>query len=134
MNLQKVIMGIKYIDLNHISAQHVLGKWEVTDRMVNSDSNENIFSDIRLIELEETSYTSINGKKLFGEWNVKREDKIIYNPQLRFFINGEPVAKAIITRLMQETSESGELFKLTLYFNTGLELVLHKKTEQPNKL
>ncbi|RYZ52751.1 MAG: hypothetical protein EOP49_08870 [Sphingobacteriales bacterium] len=115
-----------YIDLNDITEEHVCGKWEVHSRAVNG-SAANLFADIREIEIRPGYYRSVNGKERVGNWQVVREEKIIYNPQLKFFINEEQVGNAIITRLLSEKNFNGEVFKLTLYFNTGLELLLHKK-------
>lgn len=118
-----------YIDLGAITEEHVRGKWEVQNRVVNTGSLGNLFSDVRIIEIEPNYYRSINGKERKGNWTVNRETEIIYNPQLKFFIEGEQVGNAIITRLMSDRGVNGEVHKLTLYFNTGLELVLHKQLE-----
>lgn len=118
---------MKYIDLNNVSAKDITGKWEVVNRMVNASSQESVFADIRLIDLEIDRYTSINGKKRSGDWAVLRENDIIYNPQLHFYIDGEKVGNAIITRFYYEGDDSNKIYKLTLYFNTGLELVLERK-------
>jgi hypothetical protein len=77
--------------------------------------------------LKTDSYTSVNGKQRTGRWLVTRASSIIYNPQLKFFIDETEVGKAIITRLYTEIDEESNTFNLTLYFNTGLELVLHRK-------
>lgn len=116
-----------YIDLNAITEEHVHGEWEVINRVINSGSNANLFADIRFIELRPDHYRSINGRERKGHWNVVRENEIIYNPQLRFSIEGQPVGNAIITRLLTERDGLGEVYKLTLYFNTGLELMLHRR-------
>ncbi|MCW2950811.1 MAG: hypothetical protein JWN41_1824 [Thermoleophilia bacterium] len=113
-----------YIDLSAITEEHIRGNWEVQSRVVNSDSQQNLFADVRIIELQLDHYRSVNGKVREGEWKVLREEEIIYNPQLKFFIDGEEVGNAIITRLRYEQENSGEVYKLTLYFNTGLELIL----------
>jgi hypothetical protein len=55
-----------------------------------------------------------------------REEEIIYNPQLFFYINKDYTANAITTRLFTETTDKSVIYKLTLYFTSGLELVLHK--------
>lgn len=115
-----------YIDLNDITEDHLCGKWEVHSRAINGTAI-NVFADIREMEIRPGYYRSVNGKERNGEWKVIREDRIIYNPQLKFFIAGEQVGNAIITRLLSERNFNGEVYKLTLYFNTGLELLLHKK-------
>ena len=123
------------IDLNAIKEADVYGKWEVQERMVNNSSQGNLFADVRVIEIEPTHYRSINGKERQGKWAVIREKEVIYNPQLKFFIDGEEVGNAIITRLRYDPIANGNLYKLTLYFSTGLELVLHRlsvKTKESN--
>ena len=117
-----------YIDLNQISKEHICGKWEVLHRYINSGSQTNIFSDVRIIEIESEHYRSINGKERRGNWDVVRQDEVIYNPQLKFFVEGEQVGKAIITRLVSKRLSNDEVYNLTLYFNSGLELILQKRT------
>ncbi|HYH15237.1 MAG TPA: hypothetical protein VD794_08455 [Flavisolibacter sp.] len=124
-----------YIDLNAITENDVRGKWEVKERFINSNSENTVFADVRIIEIQPDHYRSINGKERKGKWTVLREAEIIYNPQLKFYIEGQEVGNAIITRLRYDPFDNGNLYKLTLYFDTGLELVLHKletKTNQPN--
>jgi hypothetical protein len=124
-----------YIDLNSITEADIRGKWQVQERVLTSNSENNLFADVRIIEIEPDYYRSINGKERKGEWIVLREAEIIYNPQLKFYIEGHEVGNAIITRLRYDPIDNGNLFKLTLYFDTGLELILHKletKTNQPN--
>ncbi|MDB5253590.1 MAG: hypothetical protein JWP27_2759 [Flaviaesturariibacter sp.] len=117
-----------YIDLNAITEEHIRGHWQVNSRVVNSDSKNSLFADVRIIEIQPDHYRSVNGKERTGKWQVMREEEIIYNPQLKFFIDGDEVGNAIITRLRYEQEEGGEVYKLTLYFHTGLELVLHRHT------
>jgi len=117
-----------YIDLNQISPEHIRGTWEVLHRYVNSGSQTNVFSDVRIIELDSEEYRSVNGKERRGRWSVVRENAVIYNPQLRFFIEGEQVGRAIITRLVAKKMSGSEVYDLTLYFNSGLELTLQKKS------
>jgi len=114
------------IDLNAIKEADIYGKWEVHERFINNSSQNNLFVDVRVIEIEPKSYRSINGKERKGNWAVIREKEVIYNPQLKFYIEGNEVGNAIITRLRYDPINNGNLYKLTLYFNTGLELVLHK--------
>ncbi|RYY90817.1 MAG: hypothetical protein EOO15_00980 [Chitinophagaceae bacterium] len=114
-----------YIDLNLITEEHICGTWEVFSKTLNG-SMANVFADIRRIDIQPGHYRSVNGRERTGEWSVFREKDIIYNPQLKFFVEGEQVGNAIVTRLMLERAMVGEVHKLTLYFNTGLELVLHK--------
>lgn len=120
---------MRYISLDTITEEHLRGRWEVHSRVVNGESLENMFADVRIIEIKPAEYRSINGKERTGKWTVIREKEIIYNPQLHFYIDGRQVADAIITRLRAEATTTGEVFKLTLYFSTGLELILHKNTE-----
>jgi len=115
-----------YIDLNAITEEHLRGNWTVQNRVVNSASANNLFSDVRLIEIQPDCYRSVNGRERRGNWQVLRENEIIYNPQLRFFIEGEEVGNAIITRLRYDQNVSGDIYQLTLYFHTGLELTLHR--------
>ena len=116
-----------YIDLSAITEEHIRGNWEVQSRVVNSASEDNLFSDVRIIEIQPGHYRSVNGRERTGQWKVLREEEIIYNPQLKFFIEGKEVGNCIITRLRFEQAENGDVYKLTLYFHTGLELLLQRQ-------
>ncbi len=116
------------IDLNSIDAEHLKGTWEVKNRHLNNNAAQNVFADIRLIEIDGTKYKSVNGKERRGEWLMIKEQEIIYNPQLKFFLDNQQVGNAIITRLLSDKDDNGEVYKLTLYFSNGLELILHKQT------
>ncbi|MBC7425757.1 MAG: hypothetical protein H7321_04395 [Bacteroidia bacterium] len=113
------------IQLNNITKDHVYGKWEVKER-INKSNQENVFNSIKLIEIENGLYKSNNGRENSGKLLLIRETEIIYNPQLVFFINEDKIASAIITRLFSESSGDKKYHYLTLYFTTGLELILQK--------
>ena len=115
-----------YIDLSAIKEEHLNGTWEVTNRVVNNNAASNPFIDIRMIEMNGEKYRSVNGKERKGEWQMIREQEIIYNPQIKFFLDRQQVGNAIITRLLSESYLDGETYKLTLYFSNGLELILKK--------
>lgn len=113
------------IDLKNITEEHLTGKWEVTERQIPNPKQLNPFSTIRQIGIQDSIYTANNGKKRQGIVSFGFED-LIYNPQLKFHDKEQQIANAIITRLYIE--EEGKLKKsmLTLYFTTGLELILRK--------
>ncbi len=115
-----------YIDLNTVNEDHLKGVWEVKNRFINNNNADNPFVDIRVLEIDTGDYRSVNGKERRGKWQMVREHQIIYNPQIKFYIEQQPVGNAIITRLQSETDINGNTFKLTLYFSNGLELVLQK--------
>jgi hypothetical protein len=114
------------ISLNIISEDHIFGHWEVKDRIVNPQNKHLHFSSISNLELKKGVFISYNGKKSTGKFKMVREEEIIYNPQLFFYINKDYTANAITTRLFTETTDKSVIYKLTLYFTSGLELVLHK--------
>jgi hypothetical protein len=121
-------LSMHYIDLKEIGKEHIYGTWDVLSRHINAASQTNVFSDVRIIEMESEGYRSINGKERAGNWDVIRENEVIYNPQLKFFIEGVQVGKAIITRLVAKKLFNDEVYNLTLYFNSGLELILQKRS------
>ena len=79
-----------YIDLNAITEDHLRGVWEVQLRVVTNDNKNTLFADVRTIEIQPDHYRSVNGKECRGQWKVFREEEIIYNPQLKFFIESGP--------------------------------------------
>ncbi len=117
---------MKNIDLNEIDKDHVKGHWEVHSRSSNKMEHD-YFSDINKLDLEKNHFRSVNGKVIEGKWEVVREKEIIFNPQIKFYLGNNEVGNAIITRLFEEIRSDGKkLQKLTLYFTTGLELILKK--------
>lgn len=116
---------MQYISLHEVNENHLMGTWEVTER-INSKAIVNLFEHSRKLELNRGSYRVTNGKELKGEWIVKREIELIYNPLIEFFLEDKPIGEAIITRLFSETVGNVSIYRLTIYFSTGLELVLIK--------
>ncbi|MBA3665147.1 MAG: hypothetical protein H0W61_13190 [Bacteroidetes bacterium] len=113
------------INLNIITEDHVAGKWEVKQRVVRTSNEKSPFTTSQHIEIENGIYKSNNGKECTGKLIVVREE-IIFNTQLKFYENDAEVANAIITRLYSEDDGNEKIYHLTLYFTTGLELVLQK--------
>lgn len=116
---------MQYISLDEITEDHLMGVWEVAAR-VNSKTVSSYFEHSKRLELTEGSYRAINGKELKGKWVVKREVELIYNPLIEFFIDNEHIDEAIITRLFSDTVDNVNVDRLTIYFSSGLELILIK--------
>lgn len=114
------------IDLNKITPSHLIGKWSVFSRSSSKPLANDHFSKIEVLSLSNDSFSCKNGTSITGKLTLARETKIIYNPQLKFFNNSQLIGNAIITRLTEDRIEGKEIHKLTLYFTTGLELVLQK--------
>jgi hypothetical protein len=89
-----------------------------------SGNGNGIFSRINSLEIHPGGFSADNGS-ITGEVQLIRENKIIYNPQVKFLTTNE-TASAIITRLTKEEHGERDLQKLTLYFSNGLELILFK--------
>ncbi len=119
-------MIMKNYDLNEINGDHVKGHWQVHKRVFNKPDHD-YFTDINKLDLEKSSFRSINGKVIEGQWEVFREKELIFNPQIKFYHNKIEIGNAIITRLYEEQTEGQKSQKLTLYFLTGLELILKKE-------
>lgn len=68
-----------------------------------------------------------DGKRKKGTWEIIREKKMIYNPQVKFHLAKKTLANSIITNL---TTEEDIHFKLILYFDSGVELVLEKELKK----
>lgn len=115
-------------NLNIITEEHIAGKWEVIERAIPAPSEISALSTIDHLEIDKGIFKYVNGKKCKGKLALVHETDIIYNPQLLFYIKENQVENAIITRLYSENNGKQETFYLTLYFTTGLELVLQKNT------
>jgi hypothetical protein len=124
---------VRYLDLNILTVNHLFGSWEVNERPSGTDADTSVFASCRKVTFKESGDILVEGESNeTGKWEMFKETEIIYNPQLNFtFKPEEEVLNAIITRY-REDEETGNLsLKVTLYFNSGLELVLERKTELP---
>ena len=117
---------MQHIDLNLITNEHILGKWRVHSRSASRHAETDYFSSIHTIDIGKENFIAHNGKDLSGRLSMIREYEIIYNPQLKFYRNTREIANAIITRMILETDGGCVSHKMTLYFTSGLELVLLK--------
>lgn len=123
-------MTKKNIDLKLITPDHLKGYWNVFDRTINKTKSDQ-FSSISVLHIQNNFFRSLNGKITEGEYEIFRESEIIYNPQIKFYSNNSEIGNAIITRLFIEEQNNKFIHKLTLYFSSGLELIL-KKEEKLN--
>lgn len=117
---------MEHIDLNHITEEHLLGEWEVKERINSNPTSENPFSCCRIIHIEKQNYKTINGKVRNGKFMIFREKELIYNPQVKFSEQKSSESNAIITRLFIDKIDDKTKYNLTIYFTTGLELILQK--------
>lgn len=115
---------MEYINLGEITEAHLHGTWKVESRSLNNkNESENIFVSYNSIEfLENNDFIALNGKNIQGQWQIIREHEVIYNPQIKFYLNDKQAVNSIITNLMADN----DVFKLVLYFDSGLECVLAK--------
>jgi hypothetical protein len=119
-----------YIDLNLVTLQHLVGDWLIETRLYNKPGVNHHFRNINHLLLETTGqFMARNGTEVAGTWEMKKENEIIYNPQVSFYQENENIGKAIVTRLLEQTESATTIYRLTLYFTNGMELVL-KKTLQ----
>ena len=123
-------MTTKNIDLKLITPDHLKGYWNVFDRTVNKTKSDE-FSSINVLDIQSNFFRSLNGKITEGQYEIFRESEIIYNPQIKFYSNNSEIGNAIVTRLFIEEQNNKFIHKLTLYFSSGLELIL-KKEEKLN--
>ena len=114
---------MSYFKLNEVMEEHLLGSWRIRSRQVSSSSLGNVFADFTCIQFKEKNFVARNGKRRTGTWQIIREEEMIYNPQVKFYIGKTITVNSIITNLM---SVSQTEFRLILYFDNGLELVLEK--------
>ncbi|MFC5271507.1 hypothetical protein [Adhaeribacter terreus] len=121
---------MSYIKLDDVNEEHLLGTWRVKNRMFNASSASHCFIAFQCIRfLKNNIFTAQNGTKRRGHWEMKREQEMIYNPQVMFHLSKNERVNSIITNLMtmDETHT-----KLILYFDSGFELVLEKDANVNN--
>jgi len=120
-----------YKDLNTIIEEDLLGNWEMDQVFINQSIENNLLIQQRLIALLINNVLQlISEKEIEGKWFLLKQFDIIYNPQVKFELNQKEIGNAIITRFYDTTENSVIIRKLTLYFDTGLELILKKLIPQ----
>jgi len=124
---------VRYLDLNILTAQNLFGSWEVLERPGGQATDTSVFATCTRVVFQVSGDLEVqNGGQLSGKWDFFKETEIIYNPQLNLTFNtSEEVLNAIITRYREDDEENYLSRKVTLYFNSGLELVLEQKVENP---
>jgi hypothetical protein len=116
---------MSYIQLDDVSENHLFGVWKVKHRLTNSENAGQVFARCDCVKFTNKAFTIFaqDGKRNKGTWQIKREKEMIYNPQVKFSLAKKVRVNSIITNLMTEDDDH---FKLILYFDSGLELVLEK--------
>ena len=106
----------------------LLGHWKVLDRFVNRSDESSPFVTADALEFPDTLNfrASAADRSIAGTWTFALEQEVIYNPQLTFFEGTEEIGSAIITRYSTTEPDPDPVLNLTLYFTTGLEIVLEK--------
>ena len=124
---------MRYLDLNILTVSHLYGSWEVLERPVGSEADDSVFASCGRVIFKESGDVMVEGNKNeSGKWEMFKENEIIYNPQLNFtFSAEEETLNAIITRYREDDEPTYLSLKMTLYFTSGLELVLERKTDLP---
>ena len=90
------------------------------------DQNKQQLIGKQIIHIEKENYQTINGKIRNGKFMIFREKELIYNPQVKFSEPKIVDSNAIITRLFIDETPDIKKYNLTIYFTTGLELILQK--------
>ncbi|MCD6019576.1 MAG: hypothetical protein K0S53_2697 [Bacteroidetes bacterium] len=115
---------LKPIELNNITEEHILGNWRVQSKILNRSDPESPFATAEEHHfLKDSIYKTLNGEDLLGKWVLFLETDIIKSPLLKFTLKNQAV-NTIITLLLY--TDDKEHAQLTIYFDTGLELVLLK--------
>jgi len=124
---------VRYLDLNILTVSHLFGSWEILERPVGAGTDSSVFATCSKIVFKESGDVQVEGNKNeTGKWEMFKETEIIYNPQLNFtFSSEEETLNAIITRYREDDEPTYLSLKMTLYFTSGLELVLERKTDLP---
>jgi hypothetical protein len=111
------------IGLEDISEAHLFGNWTVENRFINQNKHETVFLECNELSFfNNGTFKTLYIQETTGAWAMVREIDLIYNPQLFFVLEERQIGRAIITRLLT----NDVVYKLTLYFSTGLELNLEK--------
>ncbi len=118
---------MSYIKLDEVTEDHLVGAWKVKHRHTSSTNVDQLFARCNLVKfLDNRGFSTItqDGKRKKGKWEIIREKEMIYNPQVKFYLGKKVAVNSIITNLQ---SEEDDHYKLILYFDSGIELVLEKE-------
>src|SRR6478735_8515612 len=109
---------MSYIQLDEINEKNLLGAWIIKKRLVNSNNIDNIFAASSCLKFNKKSFiiTTQDGTKNKGNWEIIREQEVIYSPQVKFHLTKQENANSIITNLMTDDDVN---YKLILYFDNG---------------
>ncbi len=117
---------MRYINLSDITEEHLQGIWHVEDRII-TKNEANIFKNSKKLELHrEGSYISTNGEIINGKWIIQKENTLINNPLIQFYRGEQTIGEAMVTRLFWDVENNLFFHRLTIYFTSGLELILIK--------
>ena len=108
-------------DLQALAESELYGDWVVFRRLGNLEQNTFLHSALLRFQPGNLFQTGDGAR---GTWCTFKETELIYQPQLSIEVDGHPKAHAIITRLYLIPGPPGLTKKLTLYFTSGLELML----------
>lgn len=120
---------MKYLDLNTLPARLLHGTWKTMELFPGSNPGDSFFLYTSTLILQPNgTFNSLNGREVTGKWEMFRETEIIYNPQLNFFTDQPEPQNAIITRFREDSKNETTIYQMTIYFDSGLELVLERTT------
>lgn len=114
------------VDFNRITEEHIKGDWHVQSRIISRSDPSSIFARAHKHQFTNENYKARNGEERTGKWNIVRDKELLTRPYIHFEVEKVPV-KALITKLLYSKDQKNA--QLTIYFSTGLELVLLKNED-----
>lgn len=114
------------VDLGALKAEHLLGSWDVQDRL--GVTSDDWWTHSRRITFSlDGEFRAENGGSYRGTWRLHQEREVVYNPQILFNVEAREATRGLVTRLRRVDDTTQQL---TLYLATGTELQLRREVSQ----
>lgn len=119
------------LNLLHLASEHLTGGWRVGSRVLSQANPDEILARATHFELDGPNHLKISDDSPLnaasGKWEIQR-DSLLNRPYVELDLPAGPT-RALVTRLRR--APDGAARQLTLYFLSGMELVLDSLTPEP---
>jgi hypothetical protein len=119
------------LNLLHLADEHLTGGWRVGSRVLSQANPDEVLARATHFELDQPNQLKISDGKpenaAEGTWLIQR-DSLLNRPYVTLELPDGPT-RALVTRLRR--APDGAARQLTLYFLSGMELVLESSTPEP---
>ena len=113
------------VNLQLITDEHLAGQWRVLSRVLSQNGPGELIARAISVDLRApnrlTIFAANPDEQQPGAWHMLRDD-LLNRPYVALTLAGADPTRALVTRLRR--ASTGPARQLTLYFLSGMELVL----------